>query len=205
MRPTSLILALLSLAAPGLRAAAPAAATPIPVATAVPVAAAGGASATLRPGDAFDMRLTGMPADVVQDIANIQYTVGPDGTVNIPLIGKTKASGLNPTQLEDAIQARYIADKIFTRPTVIINVIQGTRYVSISGGVKQPNRLPWSSDMTLGSAIGNSGGLGDFGNPKGIRIIREGKVFGIYNYKEIQKDPAKDVKLLPGDQVTVPE
>ncbi len=183
MRQISLLLVLLSLLAPQLRAA--------------------DAPATLRPGDTFDMRLTGMPPEVIQDIANIQYTIGPDGTVNIPLIGKTKASGLTSTQLEDAIQAKFIADKIFTKPTVIINVAQGARFISISGGVRQPGRMPWSSDMTLGSAIGNAGDISDFGSPKGIRVIREGKDFGTYNLKEIRNDPAKDPKLLPGDQVIV--
>ena len=199
MRQLSLLLVLLSLAAPALRAAPPA--TPAPVA----VPAASGASATLRSGDVFDMRLTGMEPSVIQDIANIQYTIGPDGTVNIPLIGKTKASGLTATQLEDAIQAKYIADKIFTKPTVIINVQQGQHVISISGGVRQPGRQPWTSDMTLNSAIGNAGDLDEYSNGKGIRVIREGKVFGTYNYKEVNKDPAKDPKLLPGDQVIVPK
>ena len=182
MRPIHLLLVLLSLLTPHLRAA----------------------DATLRPGDVFDMRLTGMPLEIVQDIANLQYTVGPDGIVNIPLIGKMKVSGLNSTQVEDAIQARYIADKIFTKPTVIISVAQGARWVSVSGGVRAPQRAPWTPDMTLAAAIGNCGGLSDFGSPKGIRVVREGKVLGIFSLKEIEKDPSKDVKLLPGDQVTVP-
>ena len=151
------------------------------------------------------MRLTGMPPEVIQDISNIQYSIGPDGTVNIPLIGKTKASGLTSTQLEDAIQAKFIADKIFTRPTVIINVAQGARFISLSGGVRQPGRQPWTSDLTLLSAIGSAGDLNDFASGKGIRVIREGKVFGTYNFKELSKDPSKDIKLLPGDQVIVPQ
>jgi protein involved in polysaccharide export with SLBB domain len=197
------LLALLVLAAPAfLQAAAPPTSAP-----AVPVAvpAASGISATLRPGDVFDMKLTGMPSELIQDIANIQYNIGPDGTVNIPLIGKTRASGLTATQLEDAIQAKYIADKIFTRPTVIINVQQGQRSITLSGGVRQPGRQVWTADMTLGAAIGNAGGMGDFSSGKGIRLIRESKVFGTYNFKEISKDPAKDPKLLPGDQVIIPE
>jgi hypothetical protein len=88
---------------------------------------------------------------------------------------------------------------------VLVNVSQATRYVSISGGVRSPQRLSWSSDLTLSSAIGNCQGLSDFGSPKGIRIIREGKVAGTFNLKDIQKDPAVDPKLLPGDQVVVRE
>jgi protein involved in polysaccharide export with SLBB domain len=98
-----------------------------------------------------------------------------------------------------------MADKIFTHPTVLVSIAQATRYVSISGGVRQPQRLSWSADLTLSSAIGNCAGLSDFGSPKGIRIIREGKIVGMYNLTELQKDPSKDPKLLPGDQVLVKE
>jgi protein involved in polysaccharide export with SLBB domain len=71
--------------------------------------------------------------------------------------------------------------------------------------VRQPQRLQWTPDLTLSSAIGNCGGLGDFGNPKGVRIIRNGNVEGTFNYRELIKNPSTDPKLLPGDQVLVPE
>jgi protein involved in polysaccharide export with SLBB domain len=160
--------------------------------------------ATLRTGDMFDMRLSGMPAEYAQEFS-LQYTVGQDGTVNVPLIGEIKATGLTATQLERTIQNRFMAEKIFTRPTVIINIAAVARYVSVSGGVRAPQRLQWNPDMSLSSAVGNCQGISDFGSPKGIRIVREGKVFGIFNLKEIQGDPGQDPKLLPGDQVVVRE
>jgi len=160
--------------------------------------------ATLRTGDIFDMRLSGMPAEFAADFA-AQYTVNSEGTVNVPLIGEMKAAGLTAAQLERSIQTKLVAEKIFTRPTVLVNIAQSNRYVSISGGVRAPQRLLWSSDLTLSSGIGNCGGLGDFGNPKGIKIIREGKISGVFNLKDLQADPAKDPKLLPGDQVVVRE
>ena len=146
-----------------------------------------------------------MPAEFANDF-NLQYTVGQEGTVNVPLIGEVKAAGLTASQLEKAIEGKLVAEKIFTRPTVLINIAQAMRYVSISGGVKQPQRLSWSSDLTLGSAIGNCAGLSDFGSPKNIRIVREGKIGGaVQCLREVQADPSKDPKLLPGDQVVVPE
>ena len=183
MRPISLLLALFVLLTPALRAAN---------------------DSVLRAGDVFEIRLAGMPVDVVPEFANLQCTVGPEGLVNIPLIGKMRAVGLNSSQLADAIEAKFMAAKIFTRPTVMINVAQGARFVSVSGGVRAPNRLQWLADMTLSSAVGNCGGLSDFGSHKGVKLIRDGKIQGIYNLKEIEKDPSKDVKLLPGDQVIVP-
>jgi len=163
-----------------------------------------GQAATLRSGDILDMRLGGMPAEYAAEFS-LQYTVGPDGTINVPSIGEIKASGLTATQLERTIQNRFMAEKIFTRPTVIISIATVARYVSVSGGVRAPQRLQWTPDLTLSSAIGNCGGTGDFSNGKNIRIIREAKVFGAFNLKDLQKDPAKDPKLLPGDQVFVPE
>jgi len=161
-------------------------------------------SAVLRTGDVFEVRLSGMPAEFAADF-NLQYTIGQDGTINVPLIGEFKVVGLSPAELERNIQNKLIQEKIFTHPTVLVSVAQSTRYVSISGGVRAPQRLSWSSDLTLSSAIGNCGGLGDFGRWGGIRIIREGKIAGVFDLKQIQKDPSKDPKLLPGDQVLVRE
>jgi polysaccharide export outer membrane protein len=162
------------------------------------------AVATLRTGDIFDMRLSGMPPEYAAEYS-LQYTVGQDGTVNVPAIGEIKAAGLTATQLERTVQNRLMGEKIFKNPTVIINIATSVRYVSVSGGVRSPQRLQWTADLTLASAIGNCGGVAEFGNGKGIRVIRGGQIGGIFNLKDIQKDPTKDPKLLPGDQVFVPE
>lgn len=150
----------------------------------------------------MDMRLSGMPQEYAVEFAQ-QYTVGQDGSVNIPLVGEMRASGLTSSQLERSIQTKLVAEKIFTQPTVIINVIQGARFVSVSGGVRAPQRLQWTGDMTLTSAIGNAGNLNDFGSKKGVRLIRGGKVFGTYDLRDFEKSLAGDPKLLPGDQVIV--
>ena len=161
-------------------------------------------SATLRPGDLFTMRLSGMPAEYSSEFS-VEYTVGTDGNVNVPMIGDVRAEGYAPGQLEKAIQQRLVAGKIFTNPTVIINIQQVARIVTVGGGVRAPQRMQWYPDLTLKSAIQSAQGLGEFTKGKGIRVIRASKVVGTYDYKKINKDPATDPKLLPGDQVDVPE
>ena len=161
-------------------------------------------TAKLRPGDLFTMRLSGMPADFSSEFS-LEYTVGTDGNVNIPLIGDVRAAGYGPGQLEKAIQQRLVAGKIFSNPTVIINIQQVARIVTVGGGVRQPQRMQWFPDLTLKSAIQSAGGLNEFASGKGIRIIRGGTVFGTYDWKKISRDPSLDPKLLPGDQVDVPE
>jgi protein involved in polysaccharide export with SLBB domain len=165
----------------------------IPVAQAVPL---------MRVGDVFEMRLSGMPQDLAAEFA-VQYTVGQDGTVNVPLIGEMKVLGLTASQVERAVQAKLVSDKIFTHPTAVINMAGGARFVSIGGGVRAPQRLQWSQDLTLRTAIENAGGLDDFGNKKGVRLIRDGRIFQTYDLRVLEKDPSQDPKLMPGDQVFV--
>ena len=76
--------------------------------------------------------------------------------------------------------------------------------VEVSGDVRMPQRLDWSPDLTLTAAIGNCSGAGPFSRGRGIRLLRDGKVIGVYNLTELQRDPSKDPTLLPGDQVIVP-
>jgi polysaccharide export outer membrane protein len=147
-----------------------------------------------------------MPQDLASEFA-YQYTVAPDGTVNVPMIGELKAAGLTSSQLERVIQQKLVADKVFAHPTVIINVAQATRIVYVNGGVRVPGHVSWNPDLTLSRAIGDCGGPSDFfrDGRDGIRIIRDGKVAGTFCLKEIGRNPELDPKLIPGDQVVVRE
>src|SRR5258708_4366341 len=130
----------------------------------------GQAVATLRNGEVIEMRLSGVPLEDAQQFSQ-QYTVGPGGTINVPLIGEFKAAGLTAPELERALQSRFVARKIFTQPTVTINFAQGVRAVTVMGGVVNPGRVPWTVDLTLRSAIGACGDLDPFGASKGVQII----------------------------------
>lgn len=160
--------------------------------------------ALLRPGDVFDLRLGGVPQEYAADFAQ-QYAIDQDGSVSLPLVGELKAAGLRPAQLGRSVESRLVAEHIFTHPTVLVNVVAASRYVSINGGVRMPQRLPWNVDVTLSSAIGDCGGLSDFGRGNKIRLVRERRIVGVYRLKDIRDEPSKDPKLLPGDQVIVPE
>ena len=195
----SLLLTLALLALPGPRLCAQGAP---PRATAVDAPEPG--TARLRVGDAFDLRLGGAPAQFTQEFSG-PYTVAQDGSVNVPYIGEIKAAGLTSTQLERAIQTRLVGGKIFTTPTVIISLSQVARFVSVTGGVRAPSRVQWTPALTLTTAISGAGGFGEFARQKGIRIIRGGQVIGTYNWKDVNLDPTRDPKVLPGDQVNVPE
>jgi len=161
---------------------------------------------TLRAGDAFELHVGGIPQEYANDFA-VKYKLGLDGIINVPMVGGLKAVGLTPKQLEHAIEEKLVAGKISAHPTVTVTIdtTPANRIVAVSGGVQSPQLLPWRPDLTLSSGISGCGGLTDFSSGRGIRIVRAGKIIGPFNLRDVQVHPVKDPKLVPGDQVIVPE
>jgi protein involved in polysaccharide export with SLBB domain len=107
--------------------------------------------------------------------------------------------GLTQSQLEREIERRFVDEKFFRWPTVTINVPNQTRYVIVGQGVRAPNRIPWSADMTLLGAIATCGGPDEFA-PDRINLIRDGKAVQ-YSRKKLQRNPDLDPKVAPGDRI----
>jgi protein involved in polysaccharide export with SLBB domain len=143
------------------------------------------------------MNVSGIPREEA-DMSR-QYTIGNDGTVNIALADQIQAAGLTQSQLERAIEARYREKKIFRWPAVSITVQAMSRYVTIGGAVRIPQRYVWAADLSLSAAITAAGGPGDFGGDK-VDLIRGGKRT-TYSLKNIRRNPGEDPRLMPGDQI----
>ena len=162
-------------------------------------AALNSSSVILRQNDLFELRLSGMPPDDASGLNGTQ-TVGSDGQVNILYAGRIQAAGRTPDQLARAIERELIEKKIFRWPVATITLpTTGVRFVTVGGTVRAPQRSPWSTDLTLLSALSASGGKSDFSGDK-INLVRDGKVT-VYSYKKLSRDPSLDPKLLPGDRV----
>ena len=58
--------------------------------------------------------------------------------------------------------------------------------------------------MTIMSAIGAAGDFSIYANQAKVQLIRGDKVT-IINCKHIRSHPAEDVKILPGDNIQVPQ
>ncbi len=158
-------------------------------------------SVLLRSNDLFDLRLSGMPEEDSRQFGGAPYNVGSDGTVSFPLIGRVQAAGLTPNQLERAIEKKLVDDKIFRWPNATVNVVTSARFVTVGGNVRGPQRMAWSADLTLLSAISTAGGVGEFGGDK-VTLTRNAKV-NQFSIKKLKKDPTLDPKLLPADQIEV--
>lgn len=191
----------LAAAAPEVRKAQPVTRSAAPAAAAAPtapLASVPGSNAVLRTGDAFELRMTGMPLEDA-NMYSLLFTIGGDGMVNIPLGGQIRAAGLTQSQLEKAIEKRLVDEKIFTNPTATINIPNQARFVTVGGNVRAPNRQPWSSDLTLLVAVAAAGGGSEWAGDK-IDLIRGGQI-QTFSLKKLNKNPSDDPKLLPGDRL----
>jgi polysaccharide export outer membrane protein len=175
------------------------AASSLPAPSAAP---AQGAGVALRNGDTVEIRIANVPGEDVGQIDGT-YTLDESGMLNLPFIGLIKAGGSPPSQVQIAIQNKYIADGIYTNPTVTVNPPVGARFISVSGAVRAPGRVPYSSDLTLMTTIDSAGGPSDFAGDK-IRLIRGGKV-QFFSRKQLVKDPTQDPRIEPGDQIEIVE
>jgi len=155
-------------------------------------------TAALRVGDSVDIHIAGVPAEDMQQFGG-NYTIDESGMINLPYIGLVKVASLTPSQAQVTIQNALVTAQIYTNPTISVNPANASRFVSVSGSVKQPGRLGYTSDMTVMSAINAAGGKSDFAGDT-IRLIRKGQVIK-YSFKKLDKYPSMDPPVQPGDQI----
>ena len=159
------------------------------------------AQAVLRAGDIVDIRLMGVPTEEITAFSAAQ-AIDEEGMLNLAYIGKIKVAGLNNAQVQQMIETKLKDGKIYTNPTVTVS--PQARLVNVTGEVKSAGRLNYTADLTLMSAIGGAGGFTDFADKKHVKLLRAGTVQVIDSTK-ISKDPSLDHKVVPGDQIIVPQ
>ncbi|MCX6967224.1 MAG: polysaccharide export protein [Verrucomicrobia bacterium] len=161
------------------------------------------AQAVLRAGETVDIRLAQVPPEEIAAFGSTQ-AIDEGGMLNIPYIGKIKVAGLDISQVQQVIETKLKEGKIYTNPTVTVTPQANTRLVNVTGEVKTAGRLTYTADLTVMTAIGGAGGFNDFADKKHVKLTREGKV-QVVDTTKFSKDPSLDIKVLPGDQIYVPQ
>lgn len=155
----------------------------------------------LRSGDNIEIRLGGVPVEEINQVTGA-YTVDTKGFVNMPHIGRIKAVGATQDELQEAIEKGYRDGQIYTRPTITVSVAMQARFVNVGGEVRAPQRVAYTSDLTVLSAISAAGGFTEFANQGKVRLLRGNEVMTV-DIRQVRKDPTKDVVLQPGDSIEV--
>ncbi len=139
-----------------------------------------------------------MSADVV---------VRPDGKISLPMLNDVMAAGLTPEALGAIVAKageRLVRD---AGATVIVKEIR-SRKVYIIGEVVKPGTFQLGSEMTVLQAIGEAGGFIEGADKGDLVIVRNesGKERRFkFNYNDVVKgkNPAQNIRLLPGDTIIV--
>lgn len=155
----------------------------------------------LRSGDMLEIRLGGVPPDETV-LVNGAYTVDGEGNVNMPQIGAVKAAGLTQMEVQSAIQNAYRTGGIYSAPTVSVSVPMDARFVNVGGEVKVPQRVPYTTDLTILTAITAAGGFTEYASQSRVRLLRGEEVMNI-NIKQVRRNPGLDIVLEPGDSIEV--
>ena len=161
------------------------------------------ADATLRPGDTIELKIGGVPATEISAVSG-QYTIDGEGNVNLPYISRVKIAGLAPGAAQAVIEGVYKARRIYTNPNIVITMQPQSRFVNVGGEVKAPQRVPFTPDLTVLSAINAAGGFSPFADERRVRLLR-GQQVTVIDVKKIRLNPSRDVQLEPGDRVEVPQ
>ena len=194
----SFVVALSLLAAPRLFAQT----TSAQPAASVPPTSGQGAAAALRDGDTIALHIASVPIEDQGQFSG-EYTIDENGQINLPYIGLVKAGGMAPSAVQTEIQNALVTAQIYTNPTITVSTSAGVRWINVSGAVRAPGRIQYTSDLTLMSTIGAAGGPSDFAGDR-VRLVRKGKITW-YSRKKLDKDPSLDPPMEPGDTIEILE
>lgn len=141
----------------------------------------------LQPGDILNFRLFANQGFKIIDLTSIDdnngggsqlnvnsrnlftYTIEPDSSVNLPIIGRVKVAGMNLKEAEVFIEDRY--SNYYNDPFVIISVINRRVTIYPGGGTAQVVILenPYTSII---EALARAGGPSEGAKIHKVKVIR---------------------------------
>lgn len=148
-----------------------------------------------------------------------QWRIGPSGELNLPMVGRVKASGMTVDQLETEISKRlkeYVRDP---QVTVFVSDFK-SHPVTVSGAVEKPGVLQLEKPTPLFAVLAQAGGIKDSGptvtltrrvenGPIPVAGVKESKD-GQYSMLELPIESvlrgngeAANVEVRPFDTITV--
>jgi polysaccharide biosynthesis/export protein VpsN len=159
--------------------------------------------AVLRPGDTIELKIGGVPASDTSNVSG-SYMIDGDGNVNMPNLGKVRIGGFTAGVAQTTIENEYRQHDIYTHPTIILTMQLHSRWVNVGGEVKSPQRVAYTPDLTVLSAINAAGGFSAFADQHKVRLLRSDQVI-LVDVRKARANPSLDIPVEPGDRIEVPQ
>ena len=99
------------------------------------------------------------------------YTLGPDGSIDFPVIGKIPLKGLSRYEAEQVIQKRLQEEQL--KDANVTVEFMNLSY-TVTGEVKEPGVYPIQKDaITLLEALGQAGDISVYGKRDSVMVVRD--------------------------------
>jgi protein involved in polysaccharide export with SLBB domain len=143
------------------------------------------------------------------DTLNRSLTVGPDGDIFLPLVGRVRVAGRTLEEINEELNERYRSE--LTDPQVSVSILDYAGLaVYVGGEVNEPGLIDYRGGLTAVQAIMNAGGFTTTASLSNVLLIRKDQnnepVGAIVNVKDILHDAQfdLDLPLAPTDVIFVP-
>ncbi|TKB03609.1 sugar ABC transporter substrate-binding protein [Alteromonas portus] len=140
------------------------------------------------------------------------FSVRPDGMITTKLIEDIEVTGRTPTQLARELEEQLSVYINNPRVSVTIGGYVGpfSEQVRVIGEATNPRAVNYKENMTLLDLMISVGGITEFADGNNTQLIRiengEQKVYRVFIDDLIRDgDISKNVDMLPGDILIVPE
>ncbi|HEX4823336.1 MAG TPA: polysaccharide biosynthesis/export family protein [Candidatus Polarisedimenticolaceae bacterium] len=172
-------------------------------------------------GDRLDVRLAPADADPAAqagykigpaDLVNIlvyknadisgDYSVSPDGTIALPLVGALSASGLDENQLADKVREKLSDFLVDPQVSVMVKTYQ-SQYVYVTGSVPRASRVALRPAMTLNDILSEAGVTLLPGQR--FTLSHRGEAQPFASYESSTNEADRTAALKDGDVISVEE
>ena len=157
---------------------------------------------TLGPDDVFEVRVyeqVGLSGD---------FRVAPDGSVDFPLVGTIRVSGLRQDEVAALLRTR-LQDGFLKEPFVTVYIKEyNSKKIFVVGMVEDPGTFVFQEGMNIVQAVTLAGGFRNTAvkNETIVTRVVEGKEMRVtVPVEEISAGRVRNFLLSPGDIVFVPE
>ncbi|MBD90354.1 MAG: polysaccharide biosynthesis protein [Deltaproteobacteria bacterium] len=137
-----------------------------------------------------------------------EHQISPEGTVDVPLIGRVEVQGKTPSEIARVLEERFLAGYL-KAPYVSVYVKQyNSKKIFVLGMVRKPGTFPLTAGMNVVEAVTMAGGFTETANANFVVVTRkqDGQEVRIpVPVEKISKGLAANLDLKAGDIVFVPD
>jgi polysaccharide export outer membrane protein len=137
-----------------------------------------------------------------------EFTISDKGQINYPYIGRIDVAGLTCSEVEMRV-AEGLRDGYLKEPSPSCSIKEyNSKRIYVLGEVKQPGSYPYKANLSIVEAFALAGGATNRAATNGTKLTREidGKEVNVrVPMQEIVEGRRRNIELIPGDVVYVPE